>query len=199
MTRIGHYATHNDTPFPSSDDETIVVLQPDSTPTRPSSGVKTYVSSSDNPGICNSIPQDLPYIYTPWVNCTRAELLSVADQCEEIVLERIPRLFFPSKLAVYDLKSPRYVHWIPRSHYTKGFANMTHSSFLTRYKLIQECYSSWRDQWITFARVGGVKVKEFPDSNLSKAGGLTPYDWNTISLFVAKNYKPEEIWRYVPQ
>jgi hypothetical protein len=102
MPKTFHYATFNDTSF----DDGVVAVLPHYVP-------PSLALSASQPSQCSSNTmtpsptsnhQNLPYIYTPWVNCTILDLLSVNEQLEPGD-DAGTMLFFPENLAEYDLKS----------------------------------------------------------------------------------------------
>lgn len=91
---MGHFATHNDVRFFASADQTICIRF---TP------LGHYLSKS--PRVTVSDPQHLPFIFSPSFSGTVLELLSIADQYDDVDQAKYPTLHFPSKLAVYDFQS----------------------------------------------------------------------------------------------
>jgi hypothetical protein len=88
------------------DNGATAVVHPKFTPPRkPCVFRPFYSSSSDVTEISIYVPQALSYIYTPWIKGTVLQLLCIDDQYPTVDHAKSPELFFPSKLATYDLKS----------------------------------------------------------------------------------------------
>src|SRR4051794_11884726 len=101
MPKVAHYASHNDTPFPSTLDHRVNV-HPDLTPPTSSPAISPSTSSPHTSKLSITISGHLPYIYIPWLNRSIHQLLSIDTQYGDIERLNSTELFFPPKIAVYE-------------------------------------------------------------------------------------------------
>jgi len=130
---------------------------------------------SDNDNLDSSAAfgvQSLPFIYTPWLNRTLYQLLSISHHFTETAHAMAPELFFPFNLAIYDVTS---AYGSPNDQWT-SYAHIDGVR-------VEGCASSY------FARNGGLTPQDRKHASSATACGFQSQQiWQYVVHLFSGNY-----------